>query len=211
MSSTAQVPKRIEMRTIVLICIGFFFVQCSSDRKYVPLTIKEQENLLAFRKMDNAHKVFITKEDEPGEKLILCLLFIDKASKETIDQRQVHFYHTSTEGNYEPAIPNDDSTARLSGSAITSDSGKIYVETILPGDYGSSENNRHIHMGVKDANPEAYDIFFEQYSGGMGKLMNSWNDQIFYADLKKTKDDKLVCFVSIEVKNAIKIKKVNTD
>jgi hypothetical protein len=75
------------------------------------------------------------------------------------------------------------------------------METILPGDYGSSENNRHIHTTVYDASPEAYDIFFKQYSGGVGSLFNSGNDQIFIADLKKTDDNKLVGFLTIEAKN----------
>ena len=110
------------------------------------------------------------------------------------------FYHTSTEGEYEPTNPNDETTARLNGTAITDSFGRVYVKTILPGDYGNSKNNRHIHTSVFGARPEAYDIFFTQYSGGIGNLMNSGNGQMFFAELKRTSNNELICFLTIEAK-----------
>lgn len=188
------------MRKIIVIFLCSLFYQCSVDRTIPTITKTENINLLEFQKLDRRNKLFITDDYEPGEKLILCLTFINKDSKETLSNQQVIFYHTSTNGKYEPSNPNDETTARLNGSAITNDSGNIYIETILPGDYGSAEDNRHIHTGVYGAKPEAYDIFFNQYSSVMGTYMNSGNDQMFFTDLKKTQDNKLVCFVVIEVK-----------
>lgn len=189
------------MRKIIVIISSVLFFQCAIDRTILPLTTAENISLIEFQKLDTINKLFITDDDEPGEKLILCLTFINADSKKALSNQQVKFYHTSKNGNYEPVDPNDESTARLNGSAITDDSGKIYIESILPGDYGNSENNRHIHSSVYGAKPEAYDIFFIQYSSGIGKYMNSDNDQMFFTDLKKTHDNKLVCFVNIEVKN----------
>ena len=97
--------------------------------------------------------------------------------------------------------PNDESSARLNGSAITDNKGQIYVETILPGDYGDSDDNRHIHTTVFGAKPEAYDINIKQYITYMGKNFTEGSDQHFLADLRMTKDSTLVCFLTIEVKN----------
>ena len=189
------------MRKSIIIFSCFLFFNCSGDRTIVALTETENTNLTEFQKLETTSKLFITDDDEPGDELILCLTFINATTKEVLSNQQVHFYHTSVDGEYEPSNPNDETTARLNGAAVTNEAGQIYVETILPGDYGSSENNRHIHTTVYGAAPEAYDIFFKQYSGGFGRFMNSGNDQIFFADLKKTEDNKLVCFLVMEVKN----------
>ena len=115
--------------------------------------------------------------------------------------QKIHLYHTSDEGEYEPSNPNDESTARLSGAAVTNSKGQLFVKTILPGDYGSSADNRHIHTTVENAHPEAYDINFKQYSGLMSTNFIEGSDQNFLADLKHTKDSILVAFVTMEVKN----------
>ena len=189
------------MKTISLLLFCVLCLQCSADRSIERLSDTEVATLEHFQRMEPIHTVSITGEQEPGEKLLLCVTFVDKNSKNPLVNKRVLFYHTNTNGDYEPSNANDETTARLHGSATTNSAGNIYVSTILPGDYGSSENNRHIHTGVFGARPEAYDIFFEQYSRGFGSMMNSGNDQIFYATLRKTKDNRLVGFVTIEVKN----------
>ena len=189
------------MKNIIILFSSFLFIQCSVDRTILSMTNNETISLEKFQKMDSINKLVITNENEPGEKLILCLTFIDKASKKSLSNQRVSFYHTSTDGEYEPSNINDETTARLNGTTKTDKAGKIYVETILPGDYGSAEDNRHIHTTVYGAHPEPYDILFKQYSSRIGKFMNSGNDQMFFANLKKTTDDILLCFVTIEVKN----------
>ncbi|NNE32971.1 MAG: hypothetical protein HKN40_11435 [Winogradskyella sp.] len=189
------------MKKIAVLFFCLLFTHCASDSSIDTLSKNENNELAKFQNFNNTNKLIITDNSEPGEELLLCLTFIDKASKKTLSNQRISFYHTSTEGDYEPSVPNDETTARLNGTTVTNRSGEVYVKTILPGDYGNSKNNRHIHTTVYDAAPVAYDIFFKQYSGGMGSLMNSGNDQIFYADLKKTANNKLVCFLTIEVKN----------
>ncbi len=129
------------------------------------------------------------------------MTFVNKTDKKKLSNQIVKFYHTSNSGNYEQSDPNDESSARLNGSAITDNKGQIYVETILPGDYGDSDDNRHIHTTVFRAKPEAYDINFKQYITYMGKNFTEGSDQHFLADLRMTKDSTLVCFLTIEVKN----------
>lgn len=189
------------MRKMILILSCLLLFQCSADRNIDLLTNNEIIKLEEFNRINDTNKIIIADKNEPGEKLILCLTFLDKDSKKALSNQRVSFYHTSSVGEYEPSNPNDETTARLNGTAMTTESGKIYVKTILPGDYGNSENNRHIHTNVYGAKPEAYDIFFKQFSGGIGKFMNSGNDQIFFADLKKTRNNELVCFLTIEAKN----------
>jgi hypothetical protein len=189
------------MKNIIILFSSFLFIQCSVDRTILSITDNETITLENFQKLDSLNKVIIANEKEPGEKLILCLTYIDKATKKAISNRHVSLYHTSTDGKYKPSNTDDETTARLNGTATTNEDGKIFVRTILPGDYGSMEDRRHIHTTIYAAKPRNYDIFFNQYSGRMGKFMNSGNDHMFYADLKKTTDDILICFVTIEVNN----------
>lgn len=181
--------------------MSFLISQCANNSKFQNLNQSEIEALKSFESLEDTHQVQISDSNEAGQKLWLCLIFVSKSDKKPLKNQKIKLYHTSSEGEYEPSDPNDESTARLNGTVITNANGQIFVKTILPGDYGESKNNRHIHTTVFDARPEAYDIFFMQYSGGMGKIMNSGNDQLFYADLKQTSKNTLVAFLTIEVKN----------
>lgn len=176
---------------------------CSIDRTILEISESENDILTNFQELKNESILKITDNSEPGEKLILCLTFINKETKEDLSNQLVKFYHTSTDGNYEQTDPNDESSARLNGQSTTNDKGQIYIETILPGDYGNSDDNRHIHTTVFGAKPEAYDIHFKQYTTYMGKNFADDSDQHFIADLKRTKTNELVCFLTIEVKKPI--------
>lgn len=188
------------MNKLILLLFFIFSFSCSIDRTIINVSEKENNTLINFQKLPTKNILKITDENEPGEKLLLCLTFIDKQSKIKLSNQLVKFYHTGTNGNYEQANPNDESTARLNGQSMTNDIGQIYIETILPGDYGSSNDNRHIHTTVFGAKPEAYDIHFKQYTDYMGNNFIEGSDQHFLANLKKTKEDELVSFLTIEVK-----------
>ena len=191
------------MNRLILIFLSLFIFSCSIDRTILEISDNERITLSNFQKLPSKSILKITDKNEPGEKLILCLTYIDKESKESLSNQLVKFYHTSTNGNYEQTDPNDSSTARLSGQAITNDKGHIYIETILPGSYGSSDDNRHIHTTVIRAKPKAIDIHFKQYTSYMGTRFSKGSDNHFLADLKRTKENKLVCFLTIEVKKPI--------
>ncbi|MCG8332815.1 MAG: hypothetical protein MI974_34330 [Chitinophagales bacterium] len=189
------------MGRLIFTVIFLSLFSCSIDRTIVEVSETEDNILINFQKLGSKSLLKIADKDEPGEKLLLCLTFIDKESKRNLSNQLVKFYHTSIDGNYEPTDPNDESSARLNGQAVTNDNGQIYIETILPGDYGSSADNRHIHTTVFGARPEAYDIHFKQYTGYMGTNFVKGSDQHFLADLKRTKENELVSFLTIEVKN----------
>ncbi len=191
------------MSRLVLVVFLLSLVGCSTDRTIPEISEAEGKILTDFQEIESNSKLKIADKDEPGERLLLCLTFIDKETRENLQSQLVEFYHTSNEGNYEPTDPNDESTARLSGEATTNCKGQIYIETILPGDYGSSADNRHIHTTVFGASPEVYDINFKQYSSYMGRNFIEGNDQFFLVDLKKTKEGTLVGFLTFEVKNPL--------
>ncbi|WP_089661642.1 hypothetical protein [Christiangramia echinicola] len=189
---------KILMLFLILLSFG-----CKSDPGFLTVSNQETLDLNDFKKIESISRSTITKEDEPGEKLLLCLKYIDKENKKPLLNQEVKFYHTSDLGEYDPADPEDESTARLKGTAVTNKRGRIYIETILPGDYGSSDDNRHIHTIVKGAKPETYDIHFLQYTGFMGKRFIENSDQHFLAELKYNKDSTLVAFLTIEVKQPV--------
>ena len=190
------------MNRLLIIAFSLSLFSCSIDRTILEVSVNENKTLTNFQKLQSKNILEIAEENEPGEKLILCLTFIDKESKRNLPNQLVKFYHASTDGKYEQSDPNDESTARLNGQALTNSEGQIYIETILPGDYGSSVDNRHIHTSVIfELKPKYYDIFFNQYKSRIAKFMDSGNEHMFYADLKKTKENKLVSFLTIEVKS----------
>lgn len=191
--------KALKHIPILVFCL--LLLQCGPDPTISETSDTENATLSQFQQLDGRHQLRITDNDEPGEKLLVCATLVNKANKDYLPNQKVRFYHTNNEGDYEPVDSGDESSARLSGDAYTNMEGRIYIETILPGDYGSSENNRHIHTSVFGAKPEAYDINFNQYTGTMGRNFINGSDQHFLADLKRAKDSTLVCFITIDVKN----------
>ncbi|GAB5399499.1 MAG: hypothetical protein Aureis2KO_10840 [Aureisphaera sp.] len=188
-------------KLITLTLISFLCIQCAIDRTVSPLSEIEVEKLAVFQNLESKNKIQICDENEIGQKLWLCLTVVSKESEEPIINEEIKLYHTSTAGEYELTNPADPSSARLGGTVITDEEGRVFVQTILPGDYGSSADNRHIHTTVNNARPDAYDINFEQYTSTMGRNFINGSDQHFLANLKQTKDNVLVTFLTMEVKN----------
>ena len=178
-----------------------FLLACGIDRDIPNLSTEDEKNLKEYFQLAGNHQVIIQESNGVSEPLIVCLTFIDAESKQSINNQQVHFYHADINGEYQPKIPGDETTARLNGQAITNSEGRILLQTTLPGDYGSSADNRHIHTTVFGASPEAYDIHFNQYTGFMGSRFIEGSDQHFSAYLQRDSSGKLVTFLTIEVKN----------
>lgn len=186
---------------VLLILSSVLLTQCVIDRTILSLSESEIQTLGIFESLDSNNQVRISELGEPGQKLWLCLTFISKETKNPLINEQIKLYHTSENGEYEPSDPSDESTARLNGTVTTNAKGQVFIQTILPGDYGSSADNRHIHTTVESAKPVAYDIHFKQYTNTMNKNFINESDQHFLADLKQTKDNTLVAFLTIEVKS----------
>ena len=188
---------------LILFQFGFLFGlfgACNQSQEIEQLDNEGHTILENFQGLDPKSTLRIAGEKEPGVRLRLCLTIINASSKIPIADQKVLMYHTTSEGDYEPITPNDESTARLSGTVITDPYGRIFVDTILPGDYGSSDDNRHIHTTVFGAKPEGYDIHFKQYSGFMGRRFVRGSDQHFLADLKMDDQGNLIAILRIECK-----------
>ena len=187
--------------SFTLFLLSIVYISCAIDRNIPMLDADELLELEQFFLLSPEHQTMIASKEEPGRRLWLGLTIVDKATGDVIPNQRVHLYHTDTSGSYSPRIESDESTARLSGDAMTDENGRVFVRTILPGDYGSSADNRHIHTTVFGAKPEAYDIHFKQFTGKMGKRFINGSDQHFLADLKQNMDSILVSFVKLAVKN----------
>lgn len=175
-------------------------MSCSIDRNF-PLISSEEEKILSeFKKLDDENIAIIANEKEKGKRMVLCLTYKEKNTSEIIKNQRVLFYQATNNGEYEQTDPNDESTARLNTTAITDHLGRIFVTTILPGDYGSTDDNRHIHTTVFGFKPEAYDLHFSQYANSGLKSFIKNSNQHFLADLKYSSDSTLVAFMTITPK-----------
>ena len=181
-------------------CVAAFV--SSNNYEVGELSESDAERLAVFQSLASEHQVNIADEHEDGERLVLCLTFVNSMDLSPLADEAIQFYHTSSEGEYEPEDPNDESSARLRGRGITDLNGRLIVRTILPGDYGSSADNRHIHMTVRSAMPTSYDIHFKQFSTYMLRRFVARSDQHFLADLKRGDHGELVSFLSIECRIA---------
>lgn len=165
-----------------ILCL--LLVGCGFDRTIYPYSSEEENMLTAFENFPQRSQMIVVDEEEPGVRLNLCLTFVNKETGASLNDRQVSLYQTDDEGNYDATDPDDESTARLRKHATTDSLGRLFVRTILPGDYGSSSDNRHIHLQVAKAKPTAYDLHFKQYSTYMLRRFVEKSDQHFLVDLK---------------------------
>ena len=187
-------------KTFFFLSVAFLFSACQVDRTIHPISEKNNYRIRGYKNLPTRCKIKIASDEEPGDRLVICGKLIWKDDKRPLKNRLVHFYHTDQSGDYRPTNPNDEKTARLHGELITNDLGMFYLETILPGQYGNSDNNRHIHTTVHGADPEAYDLHFTQFTGHMGRKSIAKNDQQFLVDLSRKEDGSLVGFVTMEIK-----------
>lgn len=192
-------PRVIVVLVLVTMLVVVFAV-VRTDRTILGLDESESLALAQFRTLESSSTLKIAPESESGQRLLLCLTFVDKLTNQVLQNQKVHFYHATENGEYEPRDPADETTARLSGQAVTNAEGHIFAETILPGDYGSSADNRHIHTVVFGAKPEAYDIHFRQFSTFMLRRFIQRSDQHFLADVKRAGSGEFVSFLTIEPK-----------
>lgn len=190
------------MKKLLGLLFTLCYLSCASQGQDMDsINSKEKEQLRAFQGVQLMSRSKLTEDGEPGKKLFLCLTFIDKTRKTPLNDQKVLFYQTSNDGNYHPKVVNDERTAKISGVGFSDEKGRIFIETILPGSYSKSGDNRHIHTQVYGASPEAYDIHFKQHTSDRMKRFIKYRDQFFLMDLKKMKDGSLIGFLTLEIKN----------
>lgn len=184
----------------LLVSIFLIIIVGCSNTDIGDLSKNENLQLTEFQNLEAVHKVGIGPPEEPGPKLLLCLVITDRETGRPVPNQNIHLYHTNREGDYEPVVPGDESTARLSGGGITDSLGRVYIETVLPGGYENTGGGGHIHTRVEGATPDTYDMEFLQYSSFMTRRFVNGSDQHFLVDLKQTDDGTLVGFVTMECK-----------
>ena len=89
----------------------------------------------------------LAPSEEPGTLLTIKGKIIDQQTKLPVPGAEIYFYQADDGGNYSPADPADEFTARLHGMVWTDNDGKFTLHTILPGEYDDAQTgNRHIHI-----------------------------------------------------------------
>lgn len=172
---------------------------CQSQQEIPTLSEKEHYRMQGYQNLPAKSQLQLASDQEPGERLVICGKMIDRATRQPLKNQRVLFYQTNKDGDYERTDPNDATSARLRGTLQTNDLGMFYLDTILPGDYGSG-GNRHIHTEVENAQPKFYDLFFKPYSSSRVLQFVEDGDQQFLVDLRRQSDGTLVGFVTMEIK-----------
>lgn len=132
-------------------------------------TNNPQDNISSANPGDN-NILMLAPADEPGERLTINILLTDKHTGNPLPNAEVYLYQADNDGEYHPADPADESTARLSGVITSDDSGRFTLSTILPGEY-EEPGNRHIH--IHSARAEGY-----EQTGGVILFEDNVNDEV---------------------------------
>ena len=175
---------------------GFWLVNAQQEPEIAAADEELLTQLKQFEALDAAHQIELADSNEPGQRLrILGQLFAENGMP--VANHRITFYQANKDGSYQEKVEGDPETARLRGFVETDQEGRFYISTILPGDYGSTANNRHIHTMVKGAKPENYDFYFEPYINDGLRRWAEQSKQAFILDLKRDSKDQLLASVKL--------------
>ncbi|MBW8050065.1 MAG: hypothetical protein FVQ77_06945 [Cytophagales bacterium] len=184
----------------LIILVIFSVIHCSAqDRTIIELTDTELHLMEEYLNLDSLHIVKITNDQETGTPLIICGRLVKKENGNPIPDQNIYLYHTDNTGEYHRQIEDDITSARLNGIVLTDKEGLFTVKTILPGDYVTHPDTRHIHTIVKGANPEQQEFYFKQYAKDYLVSLTEERDDCFLIDLKKIDNGILIGFVTLKV------------
>lgn len=153
-------PRSIVLITVWTAVLGLLLTGCASA---------ESADADATADADS-YTIALASNDEPGQPLTLFGTVVDSTNGAPLAGAQVYLYHADAEGEYDPAVASDESTARLSGEVTTGPDGQFVVHTIVPREY-DQPGNRHIHLHTVQA--EGY-----EQTGGVILFENDVNDEI---------------------------------
>lgn len=171
---------------------GAFACDGSREPVLLPLDDALATQLEAHQALPAEHRLVLAGEDEPGRRLMILGRLVRSESGEALADRYIEFYQADAEGSYDETDPGVEATARIQGSVTTDAEGRFTLSTVMPGDYGSTKLNRHIHISVPGADPEAYDFYFRQF---VNDGLSSWaenSDQAILIDLQLSPSGVLV-------------------
>lgn len=123
--------------------IELFIIMLTSLTLFANCNGNPRENISSAGNNENI--IRLAPADEPGDRLIINFIVTDKQTGTPIPAADVYLYQANANGEYHPADPGDESTAKLSGIITTDKNGKFVINTILPGEY-EEPGNRHIHI-----------------------------------------------------------------
>ena len=188
--------KALALTALLLIATG-----CAEpDRTVHPASPALLAQRTGYARLDSLHRVSLADDTEPGQRLLILGRLVRLEDGRPIQNHPIRFYHADHDGSYDEATPGQEDTARIQGTVQTDSLGRFLVSTVMPGDYGSSTDNRHIHMSVAGARPEAYDFFFSQYiNAGLRRWANG-SDQAVVLDLTQMEGDMLLAAGEVRAK-----------
>ena len=188
------------MKYLTLLFFLLLTIQANSqDLPSATASIRGQ--LTVFQSLDKAHLAQPSPADEPGTRMQLMVEIVSKETGKGISQETLFLYHTTQEGVYETTVPQDPITAKLQAHVQTDEKGRFLIQSIVPGQYPSSNNPPHIHLQLDAAQPPYYDILFDHKIGKMGRRQAERHDQMFIASMYQGDEGELIGYVRITVKN----------
>jgi protocatechuate 3,4-dioxygenase beta subunit len=167
---------------------------CDGSREPVILPMDEAlaTQLETHETLSEDSRLVLAGEQEPGRRLKILGQLVRAESGEPLADWTIQLFQADSEGSYDESQPGVESTARIRGSVRTDPGGRFTISTVMPGDYGSTKLNRHIHISVPGADPEAYDFYFRPY---VNDGLRSWaenSDQAILVDLRVSPSGMLV-------------------
>jgi len=183
------------MNKLILIMILFCFTQCSIgiDKSMDLISEREEIILNEFQKIRNKHKAITEGISERGKSILLCLTFVKTEDSTVFKNETVGFYQTANSTIIGMNKPSEIEVLKTKGLALTDNKGRILVETTI------NNNNSFIFMEIFETNPKSGTINFKQYLTQRGIDFTLKSDEHFLGNIKKTKEGKLVCFITIKV------------
>lgn len=120
-------------------------------------TLNSLHSLIAFREIirqnARAEKITIVNGSEPGDKITVSGIVLDKVGNKMSD-KLIYIYQTSSEGWYSDTAPHilqmegDRKHARLFGYLRSDKDGRFQFSTIKPKGYPNSSLPAHIHIEI---------------------------------------------------------------
>ncbi|MCB0662576.1 MAG: hypothetical protein KDC24_07545 [Saprospiraceae bacterium] len=142
--------------------IIFLAAACQFERQFEE--VHDMAEYESFQQLSKTHQLNLLRLGEAGQSLDLCLRLTDGKTGQPLKRKGVVVYQANAKGDYLWEIPGDKSTAKLRGQLLTDEEGRIFLKTLLPGDFGSTFNNRTIHLKVEGTNPDQLNLYFRQYA-----------------------------------------------
>ena len=191
-------------KTIASLCVAAAIAAgCATEanRNIYPAHSALLAQMAEYERLHHEHRIILASEDEPGRRLMILGLLVRAESALPIPDQEIMLYHADHNGSYDESVPGYETTARIGGTVRTDSRGRFMISTVLPGDYGSTPHNRHVHTTVGGADPEGYDFYFRQFIN-VGLL--SWaesSDQAVLIDLMEGPSGALIGTAHLPVKS----------